>query len=106
MKKFQTVETVKVNLTNTPSKRVNKNGVEYVTFGVAQNSKDGAAYADVTMYNQKAFEKALALAKGDFIKMYGKSQIETDKAYFKAYNFKKLEKKAEQPEVEAEAKAE
>lgn len=96
MTKFNTVEKVKANLTGNPAERTDKRGKNYITFGVAQNSKSGVAYADVVIYSPKAMEKAKTLQKGDFVQFYGKLQPAENKMYFKAYNFKKFNRKAKE----------
>ena len=90
---FSTVEQVKVNLTTEPQVKTDKRGIDYVTFGLAKNSKNGPAYANAAIYDPKAMEKAKMLHKGDFVKLYGKTQMLKDVAIFKTFNFKKFERK-------------
>ncbi len=98
MQKIRTVEQAKANLTNDPKVKVDKKGIEYVTFGVAQNSDEGPAYASVVIYDKKAKEKAMHLKKGDFVRIYGKTQPQKEVTFFKGFNFRKFNKQ-EKPVV-------
>lgn len=100
---FSTVEQVKANLTENPEKRLDKRGKEYVAFGIAQNSKNGVAYAKAVTYNSKIMDKLMALKKGDFVKLYGKTQHGEKKTYFRVYNLKKFERKAKEETAVANA---